>query len=216
MKTCENCQTEHNSQYKNVRFCSLKCAKSFSTKAKRNQINKKVSLALTRENYVNLICQFCKNSFCVPYNKRTQISCSRSCANKLKWNNEEFKKNISKIQSNIAKNRHKNNEDFGWKTRKKLQPSYPESLAIKTLDSLNIKYEREMKFKKFFIDFAIHEKKIIIEIDGQQHKLKERKEIDNRKDLLLKKEGWNVFRIKWPTDNIVETIRKIIECHAKR
>jgi hypothetical protein len=40
---CEKCNQEHNGEYASGRFCSNKCAKSFSTKEKRSEINKKVS-----------------------------------------------------------------------------------------------------------------------------------------------------------------------------
>lgn len=43
MKECENCGTTHDGEYGSGRFCSSKCARGFSTKAKRNEINEKVS-----------------------------------------------------------------------------------------------------------------------------------------------------------------------------
>ena len=43
MNICENCEQEHSGEYGSGRFCSTKCARGFSTKAKRKEINKKVS-----------------------------------------------------------------------------------------------------------------------------------------------------------------------------
>jgi hypothetical protein len=43
MYICENCGQEHNGTYASGRFCSSKCSKGFSTKAKRKEINEKVS-----------------------------------------------------------------------------------------------------------------------------------------------------------------------------
>ncbi len=40
---CENCQNEHSGEYGSGRFCSDKCARGFSTKEKRKEINEKVS-----------------------------------------------------------------------------------------------------------------------------------------------------------------------------
>jgi hypothetical protein len=40
---CENCNSEHDGNYGSGRFCSLKCARAFSTKEKRQEINKKVA-----------------------------------------------------------------------------------------------------------------------------------------------------------------------------
>ena len=45
--TCENCQTTITEKYGSGRFCSAKCARGFSTKSKRDEINKKVSEKLT-------------------------------------------------------------------------------------------------------------------------------------------------------------------------
>jgi len=46
MKKCENCDKSHNDNYGSGRFCSSKCARGFSTKAKRKEINEKVSKTL--------------------------------------------------------------------------------------------------------------------------------------------------------------------------
>lgn len=43
---CENCNIEHDGTYGSGRFCSSKCAKSFSTKNKRKEINQKISKKL--------------------------------------------------------------------------------------------------------------------------------------------------------------------------
>jgi len=43
---CENCGEKHNGEYGSGRFCSSKCARGFSTKAKRKEINEKVSNSL--------------------------------------------------------------------------------------------------------------------------------------------------------------------------
>jgi len=40
---CENCQEEHDGKYGSGRFCNTKCARGFSTKAKRKDINKNLS-----------------------------------------------------------------------------------------------------------------------------------------------------------------------------
>lgn len=44
---CENCNKDHNSEYGSGRFCSAKCARGFSTKNKRAEINQKVSAKLS-------------------------------------------------------------------------------------------------------------------------------------------------------------------------
>jgi len=66
---CENCNLEHDGTYATGRFCNRKCSAAFSTKAKRKEINKKVSQKLkgvshrndSRFKYklVNFICPIC-------------------------------------------------------------------------------------------------------------------------------------------------------------
>ena len=46
MKTCENCNIEIDGSFGSGRFCSAKCARSFSTKEKRKEINEKVKQKL--------------------------------------------------------------------------------------------------------------------------------------------------------------------------
>lgn len=47
MKLCENCNSEHDGSYGSGRFCTGTCARGFSTKAKREDINKRVSETLS-------------------------------------------------------------------------------------------------------------------------------------------------------------------------
>jgi len=211
MKKCENCECEHDGSYGSGRFCSSKCAKGFSTKAKRSLINEKVSKTLTGTGIeaFKKTCLNCKKDF--KTKKEKQKFCSVSCSIKYQWKNKDYRKKMSKMSSNLAKKRHLNNDKtFGWQTRKNLEPSYPESIAIRYLNELKIDYEREYPFEKYFIDFAL-KNKIAIEIDGKQHELKDRIKSDKKKDKLLKSKGWKVFRIKFPKDNIRDNIKEIIE-----
>lgn len=48
MKICETCGIEHDGSYGSGRFCSLKCARGFSTKTNREETNKKVSKTLLK------------------------------------------------------------------------------------------------------------------------------------------------------------------------
>jgi len=44
---CENCSNEHDGKYGSGRFCSSKCARGFSTKARRVELNNRVSKSLS-------------------------------------------------------------------------------------------------------------------------------------------------------------------------
>lgn len=43
MSRCEYCEEIHNGDYASGRFCDDRCARGFSSKAKRKEINEKVS-----------------------------------------------------------------------------------------------------------------------------------------------------------------------------
>lgn len=89
MKTCENCSSLNYGDYGSGRFCSSKCARAFSTKDKRKEINKKVSKSLTK----NLILKKeCKCGKLFKTKKTDRLYCCKSCAGKYTasgWNNHE-------------------------------------------------------------------------------------------------------------------------------
>jgi len=77
--------------------------------------------------------------------------------------------------------------------------SYPEKffkLVIKN-EFIDKKYEFNMQFHRFQLDFAWFHKKKVIEIDGAQHERKKQRQRDINKDKLLNKEGWSILRIAW-------------------
>ena len=124
MKICENCKDEHNGEYASGRFCSKKCARGFSTKAKRSIINKKVSKTLKEYSYsqrgtiiVKNKCENCGKEFKVLYGKRKQKTCSKKCGSILKWKNPEYREKASeciKKRCNTLKGR-KHMRDIGRK-----------------------------------------------------------------------------------------------------
>jgi len=76
---------------------------------------------------------------------------------------------------------------------------------MKKLANNNIFYYRYFivktnnKSKFYYIDFALvkNGKKIDLEIDGRQHKYKERKESDKKRDIFLTSKNWIVYRVEW-------------------
>jgi hypothetical protein len=90
---CENCGNEHDGTYGSGRFCSVKCSRGFSTKAKRKEINERVSKTLTINPYI-IICKECKGSF--QTKRKNRIFCSVKCARNFKFNDPGFIEKISK------------------------------------------------------------------------------------------------------------------------
>ena len=136
---------------------------------------------------------------------KNQRFCSNKCSRKYLSTNSEY---ISKLKAGVRKSiiegRHK-----GWKSRNIL--SYPEKFFIKVLTNNDIKFETNKSFTGYFLDFAIGEKMIDLEIDGKQHNYPDRKTSDIIRDEILTKNGWNVYRIEWNNINSDEGKRTMKE-----
>lgn len=109
-----------------------------------------------------------------------------------------------------------NPEQTAWRTN---TISYPENLFLNKLKELKLDEKfliiRERCVFPFYIDFAFENEKVAIEIDGSQHNLIERKEKDKKKDKLLIKNGWRIYRvsasqIQRELDNVMEKILDFI------
>lgn len=100
-------------------------------------------------------------------------------------------------------------------SRKNCEHSYPEKWLIGVLNrELGLvedkDYKTEYFFHKQFLDFAWPERKLCIEIDGQQHeRFIERKINDAKKDENLKAENWKLLRLKW--SNICNDTQECIQ-----
>lgn len=102
--------------------------------------------------------------------------------------------------SNSMKKAHKDGRAHNiGQSRWNNEPSYPEKFFMKVIENEfeDKNYNREYPVSIYSIDFAWVDKKLAIEIDGQQHEKEEYKARDNRKDACLKKLDWKVLRIKW-------------------
>lgn len=200
---CDQCGSKFEyEKYNRIRkFCSKRCSLSYNKlklEENREEINKKISNKL-RKIEKNGICLWCKKEF--EKRNKNHKCCSRSCSSSEINSRPEYKDRISKMFSEISKKRYESGDlSIGWKSRKKLEPSYPEKLTMNFFNSKKIIYEYELKCGKYFIDFAFQEKMIALEIDGRRHNDIEIVEKDNRKDKYLANNGWLVYRIKWKND----------------
>lgn len=91
-----------------------------------------------------------------------------------------------------------------------------EILMKNALDNTGIKYEHPYQFGYFMCDFAVPEKKLIIECDGiYWHSLARNKHFDERKECYCKESGWNILRftdknIKMEMDYCMDEIQKCL------
>lgn len=148
---------------------------------------------------VNKSCPNCKNEFVIK--KRHQKFCSRVCA---------FNFDRSNRSKKGAQNRLENGTHNGWKNRLNKEASYPELFWMNVLKNNNLEFEHNYKINRYWGDFVFVGKKIVLEIDGKQHEYVDRKKSDIRKDKILGKLGWKIFRSKWknPTTNENKTYIK--------
>lgn len=76
-------------------------------------------------------------------------------------------------------------------------PSYPEKYFDEIFND-KFEYTKYYQISLYHIDIAIVNKKIAIEIDGEQHYLDPKIiKSDKRKNKFLTENGWNIIRIKW-------------------
>lgn len=86
-----------------------------------------------------------------------------------------------------------------WSSRSNCKRSYAEEWTKKLLDNecSEYKYIEEYHIGRWFLDFAWPDRKIYIEIDGEQHNWPDRKKNDIEKDKYCKENGWNCLRLTW-------------------
>lgn len=212
---CEKCGKVVLEKYGSGRFCSRKCANSHRyTKETKTKIGESLRKYFSSNSRVpTKVCICCGKSFTpgriINGNLSKAKTCSEECRKIIKAQNT---KNLQ--EKLIKEGRHK-----GWKTRN--IESYAEKFFKQVLKNNNIDYEFNKPIEKselnvqengcYFLDFALTNK-IDLEIDGKQHKLKERQEHDKIRDERLKISGWKVYRIMWkslPKNN--EYIKKEID-----
>ena len=79
-------------------------------------------------------------------------------------------------------------------------PSYAEKYWKKIFEINGLNLQEEHRVYLYSLDFADVDKKIDIEIDGEQHYLDERiVESDKKRTAYLEEHGWKVIRIRWST-----------------
>lgn len=207
-KECPVCKNKFTTQLNHPRekkTCSHKCGNVFfkrnHTEEEKNKIRegiKKYCISVgkllhkesdPRRLEKQIICKGCIKPF-HPRNLESKY-CSPNCRNQ----SPEYRKKIS----DTVKKRVANGTHNGWNSRNIV--SYPEKFFMNVLNNNNISYQHNKKVGKYFIDFAITEKMVALEIDGKQHLIEDRQKSDLLKDTFLKNRGWFVYRIPWKSIN---------------
>jgi very-short-patch-repair endonuclease len=79
---------------------------------------------------------------------------------------------------------------------------------LKNRQFMGLKFRRQHQMGVYIVDFYCHEKRLIVELDGEVHNRKERKELDQTRDAYLKSLGFNILRFK--NDEIYNNIESVL------
>lgn len=127
---------------------------------------------------------------------------------------DQQKERLSEIKRDFLK---KNPEKVPYRLNHSSKgPSYPEKYWGDILLNNGINFTPEHPIGPYQLDFAILNKKIDLEIDGEQHYVDPRiVKSDIRREEYLKSFGWRIIRIRWKDylrlDNKEEYVRLILE-----
>jgi hypothetical protein len=228
---CKNCKDKDAikySKYSNGLFCSKKCARSYSTKDKRIEINKKVSEKLKGlgNDNVKKKCKNCNDDFIVIWSKRNQSFCSKKCGSQYSNNQPDKRDKLSKARINSIKNGIINGAGikstylFNNKEIKcdsKIENAclnYFENLGaveISRSDIVIIYYDHNNKKRRFLPDFEVKmdNKKYLVEAKGYMSiksidkKWREYNKISSiKKEVLINYCKKNTFEPFWFTKNL--------------
>jgi hypothetical protein len=175
MKTCENCGSDLLIKYGSGRFCSSFCARGFSTKSKRSEINEKLKIpSKYKKERECIICG--KKYFRRKSKKGFKLNpnyCSSDCSNKgarIKMS-QSSKLRCSKIEERIRMREIGRIGGYGNKGYTKNGNYYQSNLEKKCfeyLESLDINFEahKELPDDSRKSDVYLVNKNIWIELDG--------------------------------------------------
>lgn len=115
---------------------------------------------------------------------------------KGKKHTDQTKQKISKHRKAFLENNpHMSPWVYSHYTKRR---SYAERYWKKILEKNGLDFEEQFQISRYCLDFAIVEKKIDIEIDGEQHHQDQRIiESDKRRNTYLQNLGWKIIRIRW-------------------
>lgn len=178
------------------------CGQNFRTRKLLNEHKKECSIwsKLKIENHLNQYTKAKLLGLPVPKtSEETKEKIRKS--NTGKHLSEETRKKVSEgMKKAHAEGRAHNIGNCRWNNK----PSYPEEWFMRVIknEELDSNYIREMPFHGFSLDFAWVDKKFCVEIDGEQHYregefFEKQRGRDNKKDELLKEEGWTEYRVAW-------------------
>jgi hypothetical protein len=190
--SCQYCGREAKTRQSNVAH-EIRCHNNEN----RKPFTEKWLNSLKRESGKNIQNQYTKAKLLgYTHNISDETRRKISEASRCRTHSDETKKKISKSRKEFLD---ANPDMVPYKLNHYSRgESYPEIYFKGILDSNGIKYSQEYQIGLYSLDFAILDKKIDLEIDGEQHYLDERIcDSDIRRNQFLEDLGWRVIRIRW-------------------
>lgn len=194
---CDKCSKEFDKRHSLIGH-KKSCGKTYIKKEIKKEIN-------------NYECKYCYLIFDSGFKLGGHITNCKKDPNyeeKLKRKKEKLSKiNKGKKLSEETKNKiSKSRKDFLLKNPDKVpyllnhsrNESYPEKYFWEIFEKKNIGIVKSYRIGLYELDFSIPNKKINIEIDGDQHYYDQKiLESDIRRNKYLEDLGWNIIRIRW-------------------
>lgn len=179
-----------------IRFCSRACSNSAVPRLASEESRQKMKASLSASTrklprnelgQIQRTCTVCSNIFSVDDKQRRKKICSDVCRTIHNFANAKL----------AAATRKERGIKSVWKVRT-VKPSYAEQYFITLFEKRKFpKWQREVPFGKWFADFAFPTLKLVVEVDGKQHREAARHQNDLEKDKFIAQLGWTVFRIEW-------------------
>jgi len=230
MKTCENCGNDHDGSYGSGRFCSSKCSRGFSTKAKRKEINEKLK-KVQPPSY----CVICGVS--IEVTKRKRKTCkSAECVHKHMSNTHrgvlakrgpERKKGSGGLRPGGGRSK---TLPYRNHLGEEMKLNIEEIALAKVLDDLKLNWHRNFKGfgytdtggreRNFYPDFYVEDSETYIEYKGwitdkMTHKMKDAQLRNNFKLLIIygtnprySKMGINLNDLERDDSILIHTMRE--------
>ena len=210
LRKCLNCGKEFMARPSDKKqYCCIGCASHYQ---KTTGIGLKTSAQM-----VEKVCPVCERTFT---SRKTLYAkyCSKDCANK------SFERRIT-LTCQICGKKYVRRAKFNdQKTCSRAcrtiaigkTESYLEKKMANGLEKADIRFEKQFPIWHYTVDFAVPEKKLIIECDGEYwHSLPQSVRRDIRKDKYLSEKGWHVLRfreseINLQLDKCLQEIKRVL------
>jgi len=191
---CSKCNREFDKRH-SLNGHLKNCCKIKNRYIRKKKEQKKICEFCGKEevNYYKMGAHILHCKFNPNYLKNKEIIATAN--KKGRPHSEETKKKISEIRKEYLKN---NPDKVPYLLNHSRNESYPEKYFTELFKNEKIEVIKKFRIGLYELDFSIPDKKINIEIDGEQHYVDNKiVESDMRRNKYLSDLGWITYRIRW-------------------